>query len=448
MKKAILVFDIGKTNKKFLLFGENYEVLLEEEIKFPEIADDEGFPCDDIAKIEAWMSDVIGRLLNNPAYEIKAINFSTYGASLAFLDEQGKRCAPVYNYLKPMPDEIKYRFVNNFNSDGDFFRRTASPDLGLLNSGLQIYWLKNRKPDLYEKVKSIMHFPQYVAYLLSGKITSEHTSLGCHTAMWDFDNSTYHPWLKSEEINLPVPVPNDTMYETILSGKKINVGIGIHDSSASLVPYLKTGDEFILISSGTWCINMNPFNPEPLTKEELDKDCLCYLSTKQKQVKSSRLFMGHYHDTNLKYIEEHYKAAPGSFKKVKPDSGKLLVWSKEKKRIFFNSPLTEDGIDHSVDLNMFSGFDEAYNRFMFDLTMMEIESVNLVVPKEDNSKNIYISGGFSNNEIFVGLIACFFKDKNVYVSEISNSSALGAAMALGIFSADTDLGLKKIDPLF
>lgn len=448
MKKAILVFDIGKTNKKVLLFGENYEVLLEEEIKFPEIVDDDGFPCDDIAKIETWISEVIDRMVNNSAYEIEAINFSTYGASLAFLDEQGKRCAPVYNYLKPMPDEIKYRFVNNFNSDGDFFRCTASPDLGLLNSGLQIYWLKNQKPDLYNKIKSIMHFPQFAAYLFSGKITSEHTSIGCHTAMWDFDKSAYHPWLKSEDIYLPAPVPNDTMYEAILYGKRIKVGIGIHDSSASLVPYLKTGDEFILISSGTWCINMNPFNSDPLTKEELDKDCLCYLSTKQKQVKSSRLFMGHYHDANLKYIEEHFKAAPCSFKKVKPDYGKLLLWLKEKERVFFNSALSEEGIDHSVDLKLFSGFDEAYNRFMFDLTMMEVESINLVVPKEDNSKNIYISGGFSNNEIFVKLIASCFKDKNVYVSEISNSSALGAAMVLGIFSADTDLGLNKIDPLF
>lgn len=293
-----------------------------------------------------------------------------------------------------------------------------------------------------------MHFPQYAAYLLSGKITSEHTSIGCHTAMWDFDNAAYHSWLKNEGIQLPVPVPNDTMYATDLSGKKIEVGIGIHDSSASLVPYLKTGAEFILISSGTWCINMNPFNPDPLTKEELDKDCLCYLSTKQKQVKSSRLFMGHYHDANLKYLEEHFNAAPGSFKKVKPDCGKLAMWMKEKKKVFFNSPLSAEGIDRSVDLNMFPGFDEAYNRFMFDLTMMEIESINLVIPVKDNSKNIYISGGFSNNSIFARLIASCYKDKNVYVSEISNSSALGAAMALGVFTANTDLGLKKIDTLF
>jgi sugar (pentulose or hexulose) kinase len=447
MKKAIAVFDIGKTNKKFLLFGEDYEILLEEEIKFAEIADDDGFPCDDIEKIETWITVTLKKILNDNNYEITALNFSTYGATLVYIDGEGKRCAPVYNYLKPMPDDIKSRFIRDYNNDGDFFRKTASPDLGLLNSGLQAYWLKYSKPELFKNVKHILHFPQYISYLLTGKIVTEHTSIGCHTAMWDFDNSVYHTWLQNEGITLPPPVPDNTIIESNLFGKSIRTGIGIHDSSASLVPYLKTGEEFILLSSGTWCINMNPFNPEPLTKEELDKDCLCYLSTNQMQVKSSRLFMGHYHDVNLKRVEEHFKAPAGSYKQVKPDSVKLIKWMKEKKNIFFNTPLPPEGIDYSVDLNKFASFEEAYNRLMFDLTMMEIEALNLVIPKRDNSKNIYISGGFSNNEIFVKLIATHFCQKDVFISEVANSSAVGAAMITGIFKNEVDLGFVKVEKL-
>jgi sugar (pentulose or hexulose) kinase len=447
MKKAIAVFDIGKTNKKFLLFGEDYKVLLEEEVRFPEITDDDGFPCDDIEKIEAWITSLLKRILNDNNYQIATLNFSTYGASLAYIDSNGKRCAPVYNYLKPMPQEIKNKFILEYNSDGDFFRKTASPDLGMLNSGLQIYWLKHQKPEMFGKVKHIMHFPQYIAYYITNKINSEHTSIGCHTAMWDFDNSVYHTWLKKEGILLPAPVANDTITETNVFGKNIKVGIGIHDSSASLVPYLKTGKEFILISSGTWCINMNPFNPESLTKEELDKDCLCYLSTNQMQVKSSRLFMGHYHDVNLKRLEEHFNVEEGSYKQVKPDKEKFTSWMKEQKNIFFHPPISNDGINLSVDLNMFASFDEAYNRLMFDLTMLEIDTLKLVIPENDNSKNIYISGGFANNEIFVKLIASYFYRKDVYTSEIANSSALGAAMITGIFDKNVDLGFSKVEKL-
>lgn len=447
MKKAIAVFDIGKTNKKFLLFGENYEILFETETQFPEIEDDDGFPCDNINEIENWMYGILKIIFEENEYEILALNFSTYGATIAYMNNDGERCAPVYNYLKPMPEEIKNKFMKEYNSDGDFFRKTASPDLGMLNSGLQIYWLKYRKPELFKKVKYFVHLPHYFSFLLSNKIASEHTSIGCHTGMWDYDNFCYHPWIEKEGISLPDPLPAKSLIETTFLYKPLSIGLGIHDSSASLVPYLKTGKEFILISSGTWCINMNPFNSEPLTKEELDKDCLCYMSANCKQVKSSRLFMGHYHDVNLKCIEEYFNAPKDLYKQVKPDSAKLLLWLKEKKKVFFNAPLSPDGIDNSVNPGRFASFDEAYNRLVFDLTLLEIDALNLVIPKEDKSKDIYISGGFAHNGIFVKLIASYYPDKDVYVSEIPNSSALGAAMITGIFDKEVDLGFSKVEKL-
>jgi L-fuculokinase len=44
---VIAIFDIGKTNKKFFLFSELYEIVGEELIQFPEIKDENGFPCED-----------------------------------------------------------------------------------------------------------------------------------------------------------------------------------------------------------------------------------------------------------------------------------------------------------------------------------------------------------------------------------------------------------------
>jgi sugar (pentulose or hexulose) kinase len=143
----------------------------------------------------------------------------------------------------------------------------------------------------------ILHFPQYLSYLLSGKIYSEHTSIGCHTALWDFDNMTYHQWTKEEGLNLPEPTDVSTVNEVEIDGKKMFVGIGIHDSSSSLAPYFTASEgKFLLASTGTWCINMNPFNTEKLTAEQLDHDCLCYMSITKQPVKSSRLFLGHLHE--------------------------------------------------------------------------------------------------------------------------------------------------------
>src|SRR5258708_25986745 len=89
-------------------------------------------------------------------------------------------------------------------------------------------------------------------------------------------------------------------------------GIGLHDSSAAMIPYLESFQEpFVLISTGTWCISMNSFNKTPLTVAELQKDCLCYMSYRGRPVKSSPLFAGYEHEQQVKRLGAHFhKAAP------------------------------------------------------------------------------------------------------------------------------------------
>ena len=437
MIKASAVFDIGKTNKKFLLFGEGFELLHQEEISFEETLDDDGFPCDDIGKVEDWLRGQLRKTIAERKYEITRLNFSTYGATLVFLDADGKRCAPVYNYLKPIEAEIKELFAERFNRNNDFFRRIASPDLGLLNSGLQIFRLKHLKPALYNNVKHILHLPNYFSYLFTGKIVSEYTSIGCHTALWNYDEFKYDEWLSEEGIILPPPCGNETSFDINLDGKRIKAGIGIHDSSASLVPYLNSGEEFILISTGTWCINMNPFNSEPLISEELKKDCLCYLSTRKEQVKSSRFFMGHIHDRYLERVNDYFNRQPGAYREVRPDSAKWGVWKDEKSKIF--TPELD-----GPDFSRFESFDEAYNRLVFDITESETESLRLIIPQNDTSKNIYITGGFSNNPIFTSLIASEFPSKNVFISDIKDASALGAAIITADEMPSINFEMKRI----
>ena len=235
-EKVIAVFDIGKTNKKILLFDLSLGLVAEEEEKLPVIADDDGFECDDIDRIEKWITDSLERLATSDVYDLKAVNFATYGASLGYLDSSGKRVGYIYDYLRPIDEKIPEKLYSRYGGQDEFSRRTASPALGMLNSGMQILWLRKEKPALFNRVKHILHFPQYLSYLVSGKICSEHTSIGCHTALWDFDNMDYHPWVKDEGISLPPPVPVSTCSEVNISGKKILCGTGIHDSSSSLAP--------------------------------------------------------------------------------------------------------------------------------------------------------------------------------------------------------------------
>ena len=175
------------------------------------LLDDDGFECDDIEHIESWIKESLTSLVHSDKYDLKAVNFTTYGATLVYLDENGKRLTPLYNYLKPIDEKISESLYKRYGGRDEFCRRTASPALGMLNSGIQPLWLKATKPRFYSKIKHILHFPQYLSYLVTGKIYSEHTSIGCHTAMWDFDNMNYHPWIKIYGLNLPDPVPVETI---------------------------------------------------------------------------------------------------------------------------------------------------------------------------------------------------------------------------------------------
>jgi len=454
MENVIAIFDIGKTNKKILLFDQSLNVVFQEEQRFDEITDDDGFSCDDILKVEDWMVNSLQKIIEEGQFEVKALNFATYGASLVYLDKDGKRITPVYNYLKPMPEDVLENFYEKFGGVEEFSRNTASPALGMLNSGLQALWLKRKKPETFAKVKQILHFPQYLSYCFTGKVTSEYTSIGCHPAMWNFDNMTYHPWLAHEQIQLPQPISNGTVFPVKIKNRIIPVGIGVHDSSSSLVPYLSgNSEQFILISTGTWCIFMNPFNEEPLTADQLKKDSLCYLSVQQKQVKSSRLFLGHIHEVNAARIAEHFSVNPDFFKQLQPNEAMLksLIKKNESKPAFFSNGIPEEFIDKTISLSEFISADEAYHQLMLDLTRLSLEALKLVIPKNNSAKAIYISGGFARNTLFVRLLATLLPGNKIYTSEVDNATAIGAALtvwnsAFGSSATATNLGLKEYKP--
>ncbi|HVZ25127.1 MAG TPA: FGGY family carbohydrate kinase, partial [Sediminibacterium sp.] len=247
---VIAVFDIGKTYKKCLLFNDAYHLEWETQVKFSEISDDDGFPCDNLEALSAWVRETIRALLQMPRFRVEAINFAAYGASWVYIDALGQPVTPLYNYLKPYPAALQERFYHTYGGATTFSVRTASPVLGHLNSGLQLYWLKNEKPAAFKRIQFALHLPQYISYLVTGVPCADITSIGCHTGLWDFPAHRYHEWLEKERL-MDVMAPLLTQREPVLlrfNGRSVYAGSGLHDSSAALVPYLRCFSEpFVLL---------------------------------------------------------------------------------------------------------------------------------------------------------------------------------------------------------
>jgi sugar (pentulose or hexulose) kinase len=91
----------------------------------------------------------------------------------------------------------------------------------------------------------------------------------------------------------------------------------------------------------------------------------------------------------------------------------------------------------------FNTTEEAYHQLMNELGGLTIEAINLVLPENDESANIYITGGFSKNELFQHQILNGYPLKTVYTSEIANGSALGAALVVSGSKSSMNLGLTR-----
>jgi len=427
--QVILIFDIGKTNKKILVYNQQYEVLFEEFANFEEIEDEDGFPCEDLVALTDWVIRSFKKWKNNPEVELKAINFSAYGASFVLLDEKGVPCFPLYNYLKPFPSTLQKTFYEKNGDNEKFALETASPNLGSLNAGMQLYRLKVEKAAQFKKVKFALHLPQFFSYMLSNNPISEMTSIGCHTALWDFPSNAYHHWVKREEIIDKFPPIQSAQTIAGIDNSGVKIGAGLHDSSAALIPYLKCVHEpFLLISTGTWCISLNPFNQSPLTKLELEKDCLFYISYNRIPVKASRLFAGQEHEKQVRRLAQHFDVEVEYYQQVKFNATFFDNISKDEINIL------DDFNPHqftftNYSLAEFSSYEDAYHRLMVNLVDMQIQSTNLILLNSP-VKSIYVDGGFSKNEIFMQILANKYSSYNVYAAAAPNASALGAAMVL------------------
>ena len=124
---VIAIFDIGKTNKKVCLFNEQYELVHESSVQFQEIEDEDGEPCEDIGKLSNWVKDTIKELFQFDKFQVNAINFSAYGASLVYINEAGETLTPLYNYLKKYPATLRSRFYSTHGGEEKICLETASP---------------------------------------------------------------------------------------------------------------------------------------------------------------------------------------------------------------------------------------------------------------------------------------------------------------------------------
>jgi sugar (pentulose or hexulose) kinase len=307
----------------------------------------------------------------------------------------------------------------------------------MLNSGLQLYFLQHMRPEAFARIKHTLHLPQYCSYVFSKKLLCEYTSIGCHTGLWDYAGNAYHPWVAQQGIDqlFPASVPATSRTKMIVYYRLMDVGTGIHDSSAALIPYLLSSKEpFLLLSTGTWSITFNPFNQELLTPAELNQDCLNFMRTDGSPVKASRLFFGNEFNLQTRLMAEHFGRTELNYHHIITfDEALYEKWSAGEEPLFHLQSVQypDNSIQSASETkwDVFPAFEDAFHRFMIEMMRLQGKAIRLAAGTMPIHK-LYVDGGFSQSDVFIHLLRKEFPAAEIIISPSPLGSSLGAAMAI------------------
>lgn len=289
------VIDIGKTNAKVALvdIAERSEIAMR---KAPNLVSTSGpYPHFDVATLWDFLTGAISEL--NREHPIDALSVATHGAAAALLDAEGGLALPVLDYEFAGPDEL----AAEYDAVRPGFAESFTPRLpGGLNLGAQLFWQSRRFPEAFAATRAIVTYPQYWSYRLSGVVSAEITSLGCHTDLWNYETDLYSSLVVGEGWLDRMPTvrrASDVLgpVTPALTGqlglrKAVPVYCGIHDSNASLLPHLiGRRPPFAVVSTGTWVIVAAP--GADLAGLDPTRDCLANIDAFGRPVASAR-FMG------------------------------------------------------------------------------------------------------------------------------------------------------------
>ncbi len=255
------VVDIGKTHSRLAVLDRQGDVVAQHDGESASTTAAGGWRALDTAGTEAWLFGALSSL-GTERKALRHLVVTTHGAAVAAL--AGEQLAwPVADYEFEGFDERPAATLEAL----DPFEVTLSPVLPRgLNMGLQLDWFARHEAAAFERADTLLPYPQYWAWRLSGVAASEVSSLGCHTLLWQPHARAFSPWARDRGFaqrfaplrfaweGLGTLRP-ELAHRLGLSGSLL-VHTGAHDSNACLARWLRHWPRLTLVSSGTWLVVM------------------------------------------------------------------------------------------------------------------------------------------------------------------------------------------------
>ena len=446
----VAVIDIGKTNKKVALFDERLQQVAHAQAPFPAVANAEGILCEQTDAIWAWLKQQLAQL--HAAHGFAAIAITTHGAAWAALDAQGALAIPVIAYEHDLGEDgqraLDHEFYLRCGRLEDLQDETGSCDLPLLvNPAKMVLFAQQRMAAGWANAKKLVNYPQFWGHLLTGQVAAEATYTANHSFLFDIrhqrPSTAAYALGVAGMLDLAFKQPWDqlgtltTALQQELGLPALPVTVGIHDSNSALLPYLIKyhGRDFVVNSTGTWCVAMHRVPEVRYRPDELGQKVIFNIDALGGLTKTSFLMGGQdyglYHGiiggTDPAFAATRVDAAlertnrlvmPGAFPSQFPlargglKDGHAIV------------PVSDLATGHVP--GWFKDPDLGHDLLNVSLALQT--EVALRRTGISDTTTIFVEGGFRNNPTFLAVLAALFPTNSVCCTSLTQASAAGAAL--------------------
>ncbi len=449
----IAVLDIGKTNKKTIIFDSSLQIVAQKKTCLSEY-EVSSKRLEQPEAIFDWFLECLAEY--SGTYEINAIAVTTQGASLVCLDNAGNLALPPLAYTNDGGDSFDNDFYSRFGSREKLQRETLTAPIGsMINCAKLIYFLQREYPSEFENVAKILFYPQFFVHRLTGQAVTEPTYLGCHTYLYDAITKGYSrvatelgivellperivsPWTNvgciTEEVSKRTGISPDCI-----------VTAGIHDSNSSLLPYIITSaQDFTLNSTGTWCVLMHRSKTTALLDNELGKTIFYNFDAFSEPVKTAVFMGGKEYEVYSSIIEGVHR------RKGMPDFNQEVYQKVLSDNDYFFIPSVEVGVgilpesrpavhykgevyplaavqDKEVAKKIFADYELAFAALNCSLAAQSKIAIDYA--NSNATTQLYIEGGFRNNFAYCQLLADLYPGAEIYTTNLKEATAIGAGI--------------------
>ena len=445
-KGATIVIDLGKTLSKVSLWSRDGE-MIDRQVRANAPVEVDGIRRLDTSGIADWLIATLGRYAAHPVERIVPVG---HGAAVVALRD-GRLAVPPLDYEQPIPPAV----MAAYRAERDPFAETGSPALpDGLNIGSQLWWLHDRHPEQMAGA-TLLPWPQYWAWFLTGVAVSEVTSLGCHSDLWCPLEGGFSPMARRlgwAQRFAPVVGAGDvvgTITPDIAAATGLAPGVrvlaGLHDSNAALLAargFSQIADhEATVLSTGTWFIAMRlPASPVDTSALPESRDCLVNVDAYGRPVPSARFMGGREIETVIEIdtrrvdIRPDQPALLAAVPAVVGEAAMLLPTLAPGLGPFPNGG--GEWINRPDDWHARRAAACLYAALVTDAALDLIGSTG----------RLLIEGRFAEAEVFVRALARLRPDMAVYTANAHNDVSFGALRLIdpGLTSRGQ---LRRVEPL-